>query len=125
MNDIEVIKFFFGILFIQIIVKIFKKIIKQSRPIASKTYGMPSSRSAVMTFIVLYLILTNKFTMKTKLLISLFVLCSLTMKFVIKEHSLLQLFCGSIIGIILAIIFSNININNYINPFILRPSPSQ
>ena len=47
-SDKEVLKFFGGLLSLQIIVKLVKQFVKESRPIKTKTYGMPSTRSASM-----------------------------------------------------------------------------
>ena len=105
MKDYQVIVFISGILFSQILAKILKKIIKQSRPIKSKTYGMPSSRSTIVSFIVFYLILTNKLSNKSKFIIILIGLISLLMKYYLKEHSLSQLIFGIILGSIIAYIF--------------------
>jgi len=44
MKDYQIIVLISGIFLSQILAKTLKKIIKQSRPIKSKTYGMPSSR---------------------------------------------------------------------------------
>jgi membrane-associated phospholipid phosphatase len=106
MKDYQVIILISGILFSQIIAKTLKKIIKQSRPIKSKTYGMPSSRSTVVSFIVFYLILTNKFKLSTKFIIIILGLLSLSMKYIIKEHSIYQLIVGGILGIIIAYLSS-------------------
>ena len=56
MNEKEIIIFFSSILFINIFVKILKRVLKKKRPIPTKTYGMPSSKSSVMTFILVYLL---------------------------------------------------------------------
>ena len=110
MKDHNVILLISGILFSQVLAKILKKIIKQSRPIKSKTYGMPSSRSTIISFIIFYLIFVNKFTTTTKFIIILIGLVSLSMKFIIKEHSLIQLFSGIVLGFIIANMFYIINL---------------
>ena len=69
MKDNNVIFLMSGILFSQIIAKLLKKFIKQSRPNISKTYGMPSSRATIISFIVFYLIFTNRFKTKTRLIL--------------------------------------------------------
>ena len=106
MKDYQVIVLISGIFLSQILAKTLKKIIKQSRPIKSKTYGMPSSRSTVVSFIVFYLILTNNFKLPTKFIIIILGLLSLSMKYVIKEHSIYQLIVGGILGIIIAYLSS-------------------
>ena len=106
MKDYQIIVLISGILFSHILAKILKNIIKQSRPIKSKTYGMPSSRSTVVSFIVFYLILTNKFKLSTKFIIIILGILSLSMKYVIKEHSIYQLIVGGILGITIAYLSS-------------------
>ena len=110
MKDNNVIFLMSGILFSQIIAKSLKKFIKQSRPSISKTYGMPSSRATIISFIVFYLIFINKFKIKTKLIIIFIGLISLFMKYFIKEHSLIQLLCGIILGLLIAYLFYLISI---------------
>ena len=102
MKDHQVIILIFGIFLSQILAKTLKKIIKQHRPIKSKTYGMPSSRSTIVSFIVFYLILTNKFKLSTKFIIIILGLLSLSMKYIIKEHSIYQLIFGLILGTTIA-----------------------
>lgn len=106
MKDYQVIILISGIFFSQILAKTLKKIIKQSRPIKSKTYGMPSSRSTVVSFIVFYLILINKFKLSTKFIIIILGLLSLSMKYIIKEHSIYQLIVGGLLGTIIAYLLS-------------------
>ena len=110
MEDFHVIIFISGILFSQILAKTLKKIIKHNRPIKSKTYGMPSSRSTIVSFIIFYLILTNKFKFSTKFIIIIIGLLSLSIKYVIKEHSIYQLIVGGILGITIAYLSSLINL---------------
>ena len=98
MKDYQVIVLISGIFFSQILAKTLKKIIKQSRPIKSKTYGMPSSRSTIVSFIVFYLIFINKFKLSTKFIIIILGLLSVSMKYVIKEHSIYQLIVGGVLG---------------------------
>ena len=108
MKNYEFILLFTGILLCLITAKILKKIIKQNRPIKSKTYGMPSSRSIVLTFIVFYLIFTNNFSIKAKYIVFVLLFLSLIMKYLLKEHSLNQLLVGSILGFIISFLFSKI-----------------
>jgi len=110
MKENKIILLLGGILFSQIISKILKKFIKQSRPIKTKTYGMPSSRATILSFIVFYLILTNKLSNKSNFIIILIGLISLLMKYYLKEHSLSQLIFGIILGSIIAYIFYFISI---------------
>jgi membrane-associated phospholipid phosphatase len=98
-SDKEALKFFGGLLSLQIIVKLVKRILKESRPIKTKTYGMPSTRSAFMFFIVTYLIFTNNLKNETKLLLISGALLSIYMKYHLKEHTINQLLVGGLIGI--------------------------
>ena len=106
MKDYQVIILISGILFSQILAKTLKKIIKQSGPIKSKTYGMPSSRSTIVSFIVFYLIFINKFKLSTKFIIIILGLLSLSIKYMIKEHSIYQLIVGGLLGITIAYLSS-------------------
>ena len=108
MKNNEFILLFIGILFCLIIAKTLKKIIKQQRPIKSKTYGMPSSRSIVLTFIVFYLIFTNNFSIKAKSIVFILLFLSLIIKYILKEHSLNQLLVGFILVFIISLLFSKI-----------------
>jgi membrane-associated phospholipid phosphatase len=106
MNDKEAIKLLFGILLSYIIAKILKKLIKQSRP-KGKTYGMPSSRATVITFIIFFLIMSYNFSMRTNIILILIGLATLLIKYYLKEHSINQLICGIILGCLIAYIFKN------------------
>ena len=110
MNEHQAVLFLSGILFAQLFTKFLKNIIKQVRPTKSKTYGMPSSRATILSFIVFFLIFTNKFSTKTKTIMIIIGIISLSMKYVIHEHSLSQLFVGVILGSSLAYIFKLISI---------------
>jgi hypothetical protein len=84
-------------------VKFLKKLFKESRPIKSNTYGLPSTKAATLVFIATYLILTNKLQDSTVILLTTLLL-PLFMKYYSKEHSLKQLVVGSIIGLSVAYI---------------------
>ena len=43
-SDKYVLKLFLGLIFLQILVKFLKKLFKESRPIKSNTYGLPSTK---------------------------------------------------------------------------------
>tara|TARA_B100000408_G_C10170690_1_gene170456 strand:+ start:248 stop:574 length:327 start_codon:yes stop_codon:yes gene_type:complete len=107
MKDKEAIKLLGGILFAFVLVKILKRIIKQSRPIKSETLGMPSSRSTIMAFIVVFLLLNYKFKDETKILLFLFTFLTVYIKYYLKEHSFNQLVVGFILGTIIAYIVNN------------------
>jgi membrane-associated phospholipid phosphatase len=111
MNDRTIIKLIVGLLFIQVGVKILKRIIKQNRPIQPKDsdYGMPSTRAASVFFIAVYLILVlPKLQTITKYLLILFAISSSFMKYYLMEHSFIQLLAGASIGIVTSFVFYNI-----------------
>lgn len=98
MNSNQIVVFFSSILVLILFVKLLKYGIKQERPIVGKTYGMPSSRSALILFMVVYL--TTIHTYDTKTTVTLYILSSLIvyLKYAYKEHSLEQLLVGALIG---------------------------
>ena len=104
MEDTTAIKFVGGITSSFILVKILKDIIKEHRPIVGKTYGMPSSRSTVMAFIITFLLLNNSFKIETKYILVGLGLIAIYLKYYLKEHSLKQIVAGLILGIIIAYI---------------------
>lgn len=99
-SDKYVLKLFLGLIFLQILVKFLKKLFKESRPIKSKTYGLPSTKAATLVFIATYLILTNKLRDSTLVIIVIALLLPLFIKYYSKEHSLKQLFVGGLIGLL-------------------------
>jgi hypothetical protein len=99
-SDKYVLKLFLGLIFLQILVKILKKLFKESRPIKSNTYGLPSTKAATLVFIATYLVLTNKLKNFTVVIIVTALLLPLFMKYYSKEHSLKQLFIGGLIGLL-------------------------
>jgi len=107
-SDKEVLKFFGGLVSLQFIVKFVKQMLKEDRPIKTKTYGMPSTRAAFMCFIVSYLILTNKLKEQTIFLLVAGASLSLYMKLYMKEHSLQQILVGILIGIGYAYLISTL-----------------
>ena len=85
-------------------VKILKRYLKIPRPIIQKnaTFGMPSTRAATIFFIIVFLILANKVSIITILMLLSVALVACGIKYVLKEHSFNQLFIGAIIGIVVA-----------------------
>ena len=113
MNNVDINLFFFGIISLQVIVKILKRLIKQKRPSQKlkSDYGMPSTRGAVISFIATYLILIIKnLSLETKIFAGIFVLTSCYIKYYLKEHSIEQLLVGGSIGVITGYILYKINI---------------
>tara|TARA_B110000305_G_scaffold195775_1_gene220491 strand:- start:153 stop:485 length:333 start_codon:yes stop_codon:yes gene_type:complete len=103
-SDKYVLKLFLGLIFLQILVKFLKKLFKESRPIKTNTYGLPSTKAATLVFIATYLILTNKLRDSTVVIIVTALLLPLFMKYYSKEHSLKQLVAGGLVGLSVAYI---------------------
>tara|TARA_B100001094_G_C18082115_1_gene745769 strand:+ start:328 stop:669 length:342 start_codon:yes stop_codon:yes gene_type:complete len=111
MNDSQTQKLGIGILLSIIIVKILKNYFKIARPdINLKGYGFPSTRGAVIFFIITYLIFNNKLSKKTKILLLLIALFVCFLKYYMNEHSIFQLFCGALIGILISYILTNMHV---------------
>ena len=91
--------FYGGIISLQYVAKILKKIIKQGRPIPTHTYGMPSTKSATVFYIAMYLILTNPLLVRTQVVILMLAIIGILYKLYYKEHSLAQIGGGAILGI--------------------------
>ena len=102
MNNNQIVVFFSSILFLNILVKLLKNLIKESRPISTKTFGMPSSKSTIITFMLIYLISIHNYTNQTLIIIFVLSILIIYIKHLYKEHSLLQLIVGVIIGFIFA-----------------------
>ena len=102
MNNNQIIVFFSSILFLNILVKLLKNLIKESRPISTKTFGMPSSKSTIITFMLIYLISIHNYTNQTLIIIFVLSILIIYIKHLYKEHSFLQLLVGVIIGFIFA-----------------------
>jgi acid phosphatase family membrane protein YuiD len=102
MKDKNIIIFYGGLILLQYMVKFLKKIIKQERPVKSNTYGMPSTKSATLFYIMTYLIIMNN--LKTNMIMILIVLAiiGILYKIIYKEHSYKQITVGGIIGVIYA-----------------------
>lgn len=106
-TDLEIQGFIIGITCIIIVVKILKRTLRLPRPIMEEisTYGMPSTRAASLVFIISYIVLTSPgISHKTIGILIVAVLVCCGIKFCMKEHSLLQLSMGGILGLIGAII---------------------
>jgi membrane-associated phospholipid phosphatase len=102
MNNNQIVVFFSSILFLNILVKLLKNLIKESRPISTKTFGMPSSKSTIITFMLIYLISIHNYTNQTLIIIFVLSILIIYIKHLYKEHSFLQLLVGVIIGFIFA-----------------------
>ena len=98
-SDKYVLKLFLGLIFLQILVKFLKKLFKESRPIKSNTYGLPSTKAATLVFIATYLVLTNKLRDSTVVILLTTLLVPIFMKYYSKEHSLKQLVAGGLVGL--------------------------
>lgn len=105
--------FIVGFIAVQIVIKLLKKIIKQKRPVGAKStdYGMPSRRAGMTFFIISFLLLCiNNISMLSLIISTIFMAGNLGLKFIHNEHSILQLFVGSIIGAFFGYIFYNLSI---------------
>ena len=104
MKDKEIQIFILGIAINIVLVKILKKLLRLPRPISKSdaTFGMPSTRAATLTFIIVYLILLYKPKQLTLFIMIATILFLCSLKYLMKEHSLLQLIIGSLIGLIIA-----------------------
>ena len=96
--------FYVGIISLQYIVKILKSIIKEDRPIKKKTYGMPSTKSATLFFIVGFLVLNYDFKTDTVLKLIFLGFLGVLYKLYYKEHSYKQIIAGGILGLFYAYI---------------------
>ena len=92
------VKFMSGIFASFVAAKLLKNIIKAPRPVPGKTYGMPSSRSTVIVFMLWYLLQENRLANREKALISAMGAVLIYMKYHYREHSPLQLAAGAGLG---------------------------
>ena len=104
MKDKNIIIFYGGLILLQYLVKFLKKIIKEDRPIKSKTYGMPSTKSATLFYIMTYLMIMNNIEKRTKIILFILAIVGILYKLMYKEHSYEQVIIGAIIGIFYAYI---------------------
>ena len=112
MDDNTCVIFFGGLIFLQYIVKILKSCFKQSRPIESNTYGMPSTKSATLSYISTFLIINNNnIKLETQIKLVIFTMIGFLYKLYYHEHSTNQIICGTVIGIIYAYLIK-LYINN-------------
>ena len=91
-----------GLFAVIVIVKIMKRYLRHPRPSTTlqKTFGMPSTRAATIFFIITYLILIIKqIQHKTIIIMLIIAFTACVMKYVMREHTLLQLVVGAVIGI--------------------------
>ena len=98
MKDVDIIIFYGGLILLQYIVKILKKMIKQERPIKKNTYGMPSTKSATLFYIMTYLMIMNHIKSRTKIILFMLAISGILYKLIYKEHSYGQIIIGAIIG---------------------------
>lgn len=95
MNEIQ---FMLGILASVLSSMTLKDIIKEPRPNPTDSYGMPSTRATVVTFIVLYLLKNKKLTKKERGLIIAVGGVLIYMKYHSRRHSIAQLIAGGSLG---------------------------
>ena len=111
MKNKQFILFIIGFILVQVFIKFLKKVIKQKRPVGAKSmdYGMPSRRAGMTLFIVSYLLLfIDEISISSFIISIIFIIGNLGLKFLHNEHSIPQLFVGSIIGIIFGCIFNKL-----------------
>ena len=106
MKETDIQKFILGLVFIVAVVKLLKQFLRLPRPIMKlgSTFGMPSTRAASFFFIIIFLMLVNKLTNKTIILMFASVLFACSIKYFMKEHSFEQLLVGAILGTVFAYI---------------------
>jgi hypothetical protein len=98
MNDHYVLTLFIGLISLQLLTKIIKSSIKQERPIQGKTYGMPSTKAASLSFIVTYFFLTIQLQPSSKIILVAGLVLGVASKYYVKEHTVEQLAVGTAIG---------------------------
>lgn len=106
MKEYEIQKLVVGLVSVMLLVKILKRILRHPRPSMTdnSTYGMPSTRSASLFFMMVFLLLVHELSTKTiALMIGGVVFCC-TIKYIMKEHSLEQLVAGAVLGSIMGYI---------------------
>lgn len=106
MTEEEAIGIMQGIILLIILVKLLKYILKQKRPNGGM-YGMPSTRAAILSFTATYMLLMTKLTKSGINIIISLALFGMYLKYATREHSLLQLLAGSILGILYASFIHN------------------
>ena len=104
MKDEDVQKFIIGLTIVILITRFLKNILKISRPKKSSTYGMPSSKSSTLFYIIVFLLLFNKLSKETILIMIASILICCGIKYYSKEHSMFQLLVGAILGLSIAYI---------------------
>lgn len=107
MNDKSALVFYIGIISLQYIVKFLKNIIKEDRPIKKNTYGMPSTKSATLFFIIGFLVLNYNFKTDTILKLFLLAFVGVLYKLYFKEHSIKQIIAGGLLGLLYSYIVYN------------------
>ena len=107
MNQLQIQQFSIGIGFTIIVVKLLKKLLRMPRPVMTdkKTFGMPSTRAATLVYIMTYILSTHKTTPQTKQIFASVILFCISLKYIMKEHSLSQLTIGGILGFTFAQLF--------------------
>ena len=112
MNDKTALIFYIGIISLQYIVKFLKNIIKEDRPIKKNTYGMPSTKSATLFFIIGFLVLNYNFKTDTIFKLLSLAIIGVLYKLYFKEHSIKQIIVGGLLGLLYSYIIYNLLIKN-------------
>lgn len=90
--------YFGGYLFIILIVKYLKHRLNQKRP-NSSSLGMPSSRAATVSYIATITFIRYTINDITRAFVLLVCTALFAMKIINKEHSIMQMVAGAVIGI--------------------------
>jgi len=112
-TDADLIIVSMGSIAMQTVVKVLKKLIRQRRPAGNSntnTYGMPSTRAAMMFFIAVYWIFRLKTLEKrTAILLIIAAFISCCIKFVMIEHTIIQLIAGAVLGTVCGVLVNHFN----------------
>ena len=97
-SDTFIRHYFGGYLFITIIVKYLKHYFNQKRPNGFSS-GMPSSRAATMSYIATIAFIKHTLNNITRAFVLVVCIILFSIKIINKEHNIMQIFVGAIIGI--------------------------
>lgn len=91
-------KYFIVLLVLIFVIKYVKRTSKQLRP-NGKAEGMPSSRAAILFYLITVILLKYQLDNMTKGIIAIVCVAILGMKYAIKDHSILQIGVGAATGV--------------------------
>ena len=103
-TDTIIIRFCIGLVALAVSVKFLKNVLKQRRPNGERG-GMPSARAALVAYAAATLLLTHEnLRATTKATVAATSLALLSIKYVVKEHSVAQLTAGASLGTAAALV---------------------